>query len=136
MARIGRCFADHRDPRKVEHSARELVAQRVCGLALGYEDLSDHDALCGDSLLALLVGKARCRGRRSPCDRPASAECSFATPSMYENRPTSEPLGAFAWPAPPNGETCSQPPRSTRSAKLVSDPGNNQASIEPLFFFV
>ena len=49
MAGIARCFADHRDPRKVEHSATELVAQRVYGIALGYEDLNDHDALRGDS---------------------------------------------------------------------------------------
>ena len=37
MDRIAGCFADHRDPRKVEHSARELVAQRVCGIALRTE---------------------------------------------------------------------------------------------------
>ena len=58
MSGIARCFVDHRDPRKVEHTVRDLVAQRVYGLALGYEDLNDHDALRGDSLLALLVGKS------------------------------------------------------------------------------
>ena len=37
------CFTDHRDPDLIEHTAAELVAQRVYALALGYEDLNDHD---------------------------------------------------------------------------------------------
>lgn len=52
------CFTDHRDPRLIEHRVQELVAQRVYGLALGYEDLNDHDELRRDPLLATLVGKA------------------------------------------------------------------------------
>ena len=51
------CFTDHRDPELVEHKVEELVAQRVYGLALGYEDLNDHDELRADPLLATLVGK-------------------------------------------------------------------------------
>jgi hypothetical protein len=51
------CFADHRDPDLVEHTIQDLVAQRVYGLALGYEDLNDHDQLRRDPLLATLVGK-------------------------------------------------------------------------------
>ena len=51
------CFTDHRDPELVEHKVEELVAQRVYGLALGYEDLNDHDELRVDPLLATLVGK-------------------------------------------------------------------------------
>jgi Transposase DDE domain group 1 len=51
------CFTDHRDPDLIEHSATELVAQRVYGLALGYEDLNDHDDLRRDPLLATVVGK-------------------------------------------------------------------------------
>ncbi|HVB29564.1 MAG TPA: transposase [Terriglobia bacterium] len=39
------CFRDHRAAGQVEHTVRELVAQRVYGLALGYEDLNDHDEL-------------------------------------------------------------------------------------------
>ena len=45
MDRIAGCFADYRHPGKVEHSVSELVAQRIYGIALGYEDLNDHDAL-------------------------------------------------------------------------------------------
>ena len=51
------CFTDHRDPLLVEHTAEELVAQRVYALALGYEDLNDHDDLRRDPLLATVVGK-------------------------------------------------------------------------------
>jgi hypothetical protein len=51
------CFDDLRDPDLIEHSVAELVAQRIYGLALGYEDLNDHDELRSDPLLAVLVGK-------------------------------------------------------------------------------
>ena len=56
--RAARCFQDHRDGRWVEHTVEELVTQRVFGLALGYEDLNDHDTLRCDALLAAVVGKA------------------------------------------------------------------------------
>ena len=58
------CFRDHRQPGQVEHSVRELVSQRVYGLALGYEDLNDHDQLRSDPLLALLSGKQDLAGKR------------------------------------------------------------------------
>jgi len=51
------CFTDHRDPDLIEHEAEHLIAQRIYALALGYEDLNDHDELRNDPLLALLVGK-------------------------------------------------------------------------------
>src|SRR3982750_119153 len=51
------CFTDHRNPELVEHTAGELVAQGVFALALGYEDLNDHDDLRRDPLLATVVGK-------------------------------------------------------------------------------
>ena len=51
------CFQDLRDPELIEHTVAELVAQRVYGLALGYEDLNDHDELRRDPLFAVLVGK-------------------------------------------------------------------------------
>jgi hypothetical protein len=62
LSRLGGCFTDYRNPRSVEHSVDDLVAQRVYGLALGYEDLNDHDTLRMDSTLALLVGKADVTG--------------------------------------------------------------------------
>lgn len=65
------CFKDHRNPDLVEHSLEELVRQRVLGLALGYEDLNDHDELRTDPLLASVVGKADPSGndRRQEQDR-------------------------------------------------------------------
>jgi hypothetical protein len=55
--RSAACFTDHREAERVEHRVRELVAQRVYGLALGYEDLNDHDELRRDPLLAVLAEK-------------------------------------------------------------------------------
>lgn len=57
MARFANCFTDLRDERLVEHPVERLVAQRVLGLALGYEDLIDHDELRSDPLLATVVGQ-------------------------------------------------------------------------------
>jgi len=52
------CFSDYRNADLIEHTVQELVAQRVYGLALGYEDLNDHEELRNDPLLAVLVEKA------------------------------------------------------------------------------
>lgn len=57
LDRLAACFTDYRNPNSIEHSVNALVAQRIYGLALGYEDLNDHDVLRSDSVLALLVGK-------------------------------------------------------------------------------
>jgi len=57
LRQFAACFTDHRDPDAIEHTVAQLVAQRVYGLALGYEDLNDHDTLRLDPLLATLVGK-------------------------------------------------------------------------------
>jgi hypothetical protein len=52
------CFDDYRDARWVEHSVKTMVGQRIFGLALGYEDLNDHERLRADPLLAVLCEKA------------------------------------------------------------------------------
>jgi hypothetical protein len=57
IARFADCFTDHRDSQLIEHPVGHLVAQRIYGLALGYEDLNDHDQLRHDPLMAVLVGK-------------------------------------------------------------------------------
>jgi len=54
--RFSECFLDGRSQSRVRHSVREMVSQRVYGLALGYEDLNDHEQLRGDPLLMLLAG--------------------------------------------------------------------------------
>jgi hypothetical protein len=58
IARFAACFRDHRKAEQIEHTVRELVAQRVYALALGYEDLNDHEHLRQDPLLAILAEKA------------------------------------------------------------------------------
>jgi len=57
LTRFAECFVDRRNPTLTKHSVRELVAQRVYGLALGYEDLNDHEQLRHDPMLRLLAGK-------------------------------------------------------------------------------
>jgi len=57
LRQLAACFTDHRRAGWIEHRVPELVRQRVYGLALGYEDLNDHDQLQRDPLLALLSGK-------------------------------------------------------------------------------
>ena len=63
LKRLAGCFTDHRNPVFVEHSVEELVKQRVFGLALGYEDINDHDTLRVDPLLAAAAGKRDVEGR-------------------------------------------------------------------------
>ncbi len=57
IRRLTGCFTDHRDEELIEHSVEQLLRQRIFALALGYEDLNDHDQLRYDPLLATLVGK-------------------------------------------------------------------------------
>ena len=64
LRQFAACFTDHRRADRLEHSVAELVRQRVYALALGYEDLNDHDELRADPLLALLAGKADLQGSR------------------------------------------------------------------------
>lgn len=71
LGRLAVCFTDHRRPELIEHGVAEMVSQRVYGLALGYEDVNDHDQLCRDPVLALLAGRSDVTGqdRRCPQDR-------------------------------------------------------------------
>ena len=63
LRRFAACLEDRRDPERIAHQVCELVSQRIYALALGYEDLNDHDQLRTDPLLALLAGKADLEGR-------------------------------------------------------------------------
>ena len=67
--RVAGCFTDGRQSGRVEHTVAQMVAQRVQGLALGYEDLNDHDRLRSDPLLALAAGKADPTGMDRARDR-------------------------------------------------------------------
>ena len=71
LERFAECFIDSRDARFVELPVQHLAGQRVLGLALGYEDLNDHDALRRDPVLAAVVGAVDVAGtgRRRSVDR-------------------------------------------------------------------
>jgi hypothetical protein len=55
LRQFAACFTDHRKSEAAEHTTLQLLSQRVYGLALGYEDLNDHDTLRLDLLLATLA---------------------------------------------------------------------------------
>jgi hypothetical protein len=61
VGRFAGCFTDHRRAELIEHEVATLVGQRVFGIALGYEDLNDHDQLRHDPVMATLVGKLAAR---------------------------------------------------------------------------
>jgi hypothetical protein len=71
LSRFADSFTDYRDEKRIEHSVLALVSQRVIGLALGYEDLNDHDYLAKDQMLAIAVGKSDPTGmdRKSELDK-------------------------------------------------------------------
>ena len=85
VRRLADCFVDGRDQRFVEHRLEHLIGQRLFGVALGYEDLNDHDRLRLDPLQALLVGKADVLGedRVNPNDR-GKALAAHATLNRLE----------------------------------------------------
>jgi len=56
---VADCFTDYRDPRRIQHSLRKLISQRILGIAQGYEDLIDHDQLRHDPVMALVSEKGR-----------------------------------------------------------------------------
>jgi len=63
--RLAGCFIDQRRPDLIEHTVRTMIGQRVFGIALGYEDLNDHEQLRHDPVLGALLGKLE--ARRSDC---------------------------------------------------------------------
>jgi hypothetical protein len=65
MGRFAACFHDERRADLIEHEVVTLLGQRVFGIALGYEDLNDHDELRHDPMMAVLAGKLE--ARRADC---------------------------------------------------------------------
>ena len=59
LDRLATCFEDGRDPERIEHTVEQMLSQRIYGLALGYEDLNDHEQLRSDPVFGLLSGKRR-----------------------------------------------------------------------------
>src|SRR6059058_2128743 len=87
VGRFAGCFRDHRRQDLIEHTVGTLIGQRVFGIALGYEDLNDHDELRHDPLMAVLAGKLE--ARREDCAPVAGKstlnrlELSRGEPSRY-----------------------------------------------------
>src|SRR6202007_2088174 len=85
--RLADCFTDRRRPDLIEHQVATLVGQRVLAIALGYEDLNDHDALRHDPMMAILAGKLQAkRGDCAPVAGKSTLnrlELSRADPTRY-----------------------------------------------------
>ncbi len=85
LERLSACFFDHRSAERIEHTLPVLLGQRIFALALGYEDLNDHDELRQDPLLAACLG--RLDGKRKGC----AALAGRNTLNRLERSPAGEP---------------------------------------------
>jgi len=85
VERFAGCFLDRRKPELIEHVVATLVGQRVFGIALGYEDLNDHDELRHDPVMAVLAGKLR--SRRQGCG-PVAGKSTLNRLELSLERPT------------------------------------------------
>jgi hypothetical protein len=85
MDRFGACFHDERRKYLIEHEVTTLVGQRVFGIALGYEDLNDHDELRRDPMMAVLAGKLE--GRREDC-APVAGKSTLNRLELSKLEPT------------------------------------------------
>src|SRR5256884_9037096 len=83
LRRVAGCFRDYRQPERIEHRLEEMLAQRIYGLALGYEDLNDHEQLRQDPLLGVLAGEEK-----------------FGGPPARERTPESLGLCPLCFPSP------------------------------------
>ena len=84
LPRLAECFLDGRSPLLVKHPVAQLVAQRVYGLALGYEDLNDHEQLRQDPLLRVMAGKAEMDEPLAGKSTLNRLELSDGTPDRYK----------------------------------------------------
>ena len=83
--RVSACFTDHRDPSKVAHPLEALLGQRILGLALGYEDLNDHDELRRDRVLSTAMERVECAAR-SDCE-PLAGKSTLNRMELSANGP-------------------------------------------------
>ena len=85
VGRFADCFRDHRRQDLIEHAVGTLIGQRVFGIALGYEDLNDHDELRHDPLMAVLAGKLQ--ARRGDC-APVAGKSTLNRLELSQNEPS------------------------------------------------
>ena len=103
--RFAACFKDSRNSDFVEHSVQTLVTQRIVGIALGYEDVIDHDELRHDPVMAVLAGKLA--ARRIDC-APLAGKSTLNRLELSR-------------------------PEPTRYAKIAADTGAIEALVVDLF---
>ena len=112
VERFAACFADGRAAERIEHEVATLVGQRVFGIALGYEDLVDHDQLRHDPVLAVLLGKLEARhGRLRAARRQEHAEPARARAGRKPTATTRSPTTAR------RSRRCSSSCSSTRTPR-------------------
>ena len=123
VRRFAACFTDHRKADQIEHPLLDLITQRVFGLALGYEDLNDHDDLRRDPMLAVALGKDDVKGeqRRRAQDR-GKALAGKSTLNRLE-------LTAPDYDGSPRQKDSNQP----ETQKIVVDPESIDALLVDLF---
>src|SRR3954463_14442483 len=83
--KLAACFKDSRHPAFTEHTVETLVMQRVVGIALGYEDLNDHDQLRHDPVMAVLAGKLA--ASRADC-APVAGKSTLNRLELSQDEPT------------------------------------------------
>jgi hypothetical protein len=123
VRRFAACFTDYRDPKQIEHPLLDLILQRVFGLALGYEDLNDHDELRRDPMLAVALSKDDVKGeqRRRAQDR-GKALAGKSTLNRLE-------LTAPDYDGSPRQKESDKP----ETKKIVVDPESIDALLVELF---
>lgn len=57
-SRLTACFKDYREQNRIQHPVNSLIAQRIYGLIMGYEDINDHETLRHDAIFALFCWKS------------------------------------------------------------------------------
>jgi len=123
VRRFAACFTDYRKADQIEHPLLDLIRQRVFGLALGYEDLNDHDDLRRDPMLAVALGKNDVKGeqRRRLQDR-GKALAGKSTLNRLE-------LTAPDYDGSPRQKDSDKP----ETKKIVVDPESIDALLVDLF---
>jgi len=84
LSRFAACFVDGRNAARIEHRVEEMVAQRVYGIAMGYEDLNDHEQLRHDPLLGVMAGRAEAGSALAGKSTLNRLELSTPTPDRYK----------------------------------------------------
>lgn len=84
LSRFAACFVDGRDSERIDHPVEEMVSQRAYGIALGYEDLNDHEQLRHDPLLAMMAGRKDAESALAGKSTLNRLELSTKKPDRYK----------------------------------------------------